>query len=239
MAEEKPVFHPTIGREAATAVLLSKMCEPPASIQPFGFSWLIQTFVIMKLKIICLFVFILLTNSCAEVPRMQEVENNSHALKQAPTECLSVFKEFFDYVNKGERLSIVTDEQAQTRWLSQSLRKRFVNHTKRSGSPTENPDYPSNRSFVGVWNLPTTYSIVGSRHYDYHNSKNPKANRVVIDVLYEWGSEDTIENQYPGIKSLRSFIFVYEDTTWKLDDIYTFNDEFSTADSLYYRLKGE
>ncbi|MEJ7623481.1 MAG: hypothetical protein WKF34_05775 [Pyrinomonadaceae bacterium] len=185
----------------------------------------------MKLKIFCLLIVLLFTNSCAEIPRMQEVENNSHAQKQAPAECAAVFKEFFNYVKKVEP-DIVADEQAQNRWLSQSLRKRLVNYAKRAGSPTENPAYPRNSFFVGVWNEPTTYSIVGSRHYDYHNSKNPNANRAIIDVLYEWGNENTIQNQYPGIKSLRSFIFVYEGGAWKLEDIYTFNDEFSSAESL-------
>lgn len=164
---------------------------------------------------------------------MQEVENNSHAHKSAPADCFAAFKEFFEYVKKVEP-DIVADEQARNRWLSKSLRQRLLDYAKRSGSPTENPEYPRNSFFVGVWNRPTTYSIVGSRHYDYHNRKNPNANRAVIDVLYEWGNEDSIENQYPGIKSLRSFIFVYEEDAWKLDDIYTFNDEFSSAESLSY-----
>lgn len=191
-----------------------------------------QTFTNTMLKIICLLVFLFVTNSCNLFVRMHEVENNSQAQNQAPAESVAVFREFFAYVQKTEP-SIVTDEQAQTRWLTQRMRKAFVNHIKHSGSPTENPGYPSNATFTCVWNQPTTYSIVGSRYYDHRNGDNPNDNRAIIDVLYEWDTySDGINNQYPGEKSLYSFIFVFEDGTWKLDDIYIFDDEYTSAGSL-------
>ena len=149
-----------------------------------------------------------------------------------PRECIAVFREFLTYVQKPEP-SIITDKQAQDRWLSQLLRKAFANHIKLSGSPVENPLYPSNSTFLNVWNQPTTYSIVGSRHYDYRNRDNPDDNRAVIDVLYERDTyTDGLENQYPGEKSLRSFIFVHEDGEWKLDDVYTFSDKYASPGSL-------
>jgi hypothetical protein len=191
-----------------------------------------QTFINTTLKIICLLVFLFAANSCTRFERMHEAENNSQAQNQAPTESLTVFREFFAYVQKSEP-SIVTDEQAQNRWLTQRMRKSFVSHINRSGSPTENPAYPSNATFTCVWNQPTTYSIVGSRHYDHRNGDNPNDNRAIIDVLYEWDTySDGINNQYPGEKSLYSFIFVFEDGAWKLDDIYTFDDEYTSAESL-------
>ena len=163
---------------------------------------------------------------------MREVENKSQANNQAPAECLAIFREFFAYVRKNEP-NIVTDEIAQNRWLTQRMRKSFAEHIKRSGKPEENPDYPSNSTFVLVWNRPTTYSIVGSRHYDFRNADNPNDNRAIVDVLYEWDTySDGINNQYPGEKQLYSFIFVFEDEAWKLDDVYTYDDEYTTTESL-------
>lgn len=162
---------------------------------------------------------------------MREVPNRARAIKSAPAECIKVFRAFFAYVQKREP-SILADQKAQERWLSQSMRKALAAHIQRSGKPQENPDYPSNQSFVGVWDDPTTFSIIGSRHYDYRNSDNPDDNRAVIDVLYEWSKTTPPANNYPGEKSLKSFVFVYEDGAWKLDDVYTFSDKFATPESL-------
>lgn len=162
---------------------------------------------------------------------IREVESKTHGNKQAPAECVAVFRAFFRYVQKQEP-SILTDAEAQNRWLSRLMRTSLASHIKRSGKPQENPDYPSNVSFVGVWNRPTTFSIIGSRHYDYRNADNPDDNRVAIDVLYDWDQKGSLDNQYPGEKSLRSFIFVHEDGAWKLDDIYTFTDKYARPGSL-------
>ena len=189
------------------------------------------------MKFICLLVLIGVANSCVTVSsqssRMRETENKSQANRQAPTECLAVFREFFAYVKKAKP-DIVTDERAQNRWLTKKMRTAFLEHIKRSAKPEENPDFPSNRNFIGVWNEPTTYSIVGSRHYDFRNADNPNDNRAVIDVLYEWeeNPDGSLDNQYPGEKFLMSFIFVYEDGVWKLDDVYTFDDEYMSPESL-------
>jgi Na+-transporting methylmalonyl-CoA/oxaloacetate decarboxylase gamma subunit len=189
----------------------------------------------ITIKFICLLILVGFINSCGKVvsqsSRMHEVENQLQADRQAPAECLAVFREFFAYVKKYEP-SIVIDEAAQNRWLTKKMRRAFVEHIKRSGKPEENPDYPSNSAFVGVWNEPTTYSIVGSRHYDFRNAYNPNDNRAIIDVLYEWDDEDSIENQYRNEKQLFSFIFVFEDGAWKLDDFYTYDDEYARPESL-------
>lgn len=201
-------------------------------INSVAFLVFMKTFTFTTLKFICLLAVLFVTNSCNRFVKMHEVENNLQVQNQAPAESVAVFREFFAYVQKAEP-SIVTDESAQNRWLTQRMRKALINHIKRSGSPTGNLDYPSNATFTGVWNQPTTYSIVGSRHYDHRNDDNPNDNRAIIDVLYEWDTySDGINNQYPGEKQLYSFIFVFEDETWKLDDIYTFDDEHTTANSL-------
>jgi len=190
-----------------------------------------QTFIITTLKIISLLGLVCVTNSCTRIVGMREVESNQQVQKQAPAECLAVFREFFSYVQKSEP-DLITDEQAQKRWLSQSLRKALAHNLERFGNETNVPDYPSNQSFIGVWDDPTTYSIIGSRHYDFRNNNNPNDNRAVIDVLYEWDEVGSLDNQYAGEKSIVSFIFIYEDGAWKLDDKYRFTDEYASPGSL-------
>ncbi len=168
--------------------------------------------------------------TCTVVARMQEAENSA-IQKQAPVECLAVFREFFAYVKKIDP-DIIRDKDAQNRWLPKSLRKALEHNVASFGKETNGPDFPNNQTFLGVWNEPENYSIIGSRHYDYHDGNNPEDNRAVIDVLYDWGHEDSLDNQYPGEKSLLSFTFIFEDEVWKLDDIYNFNDKFAPSESL-------
>jgi hypothetical protein len=160
-----------------------------------------------------------------------QTRNTSATVSDAPPECVAVFRAIFEYIRKPEP-NLVTDKLAQERWLSKLFRKSLADGVKRAGDPKENPDYPSNQSFMGCWSYPTSYSIIGSRHYDYRNADNPDDNRAVIDVLYEWDKNGTLDNQYPGTKALKSFVFVFEDGAWKLDDIYAFTDEYASPGSL-------
>jgi len=184
-------------------------------------------------QIILLLLVVASTSACSKssVATISETQNNSATVNQAPSECLAVFRAIFEYIRKSEP-SLVTDQQAQDRWLSKLFRKSLADGIKRAGDPKENPDYPSNGSFMRCWSYPTSYSIIGSRHYDYHNVKNPDDNRAVIDVLYEWDENGSLDNQYPGTKALKSFVFVFEDGAWKLDDIYDFSDEYASPGSL-------
>ena len=173
-----------------------------------------------------------LVTSCGKTESMLESAVGPAVLNEAPPEAITAFRDLMAYVRKEEP-SIVTDEAAQARWLSKGMRSDFTQHFQRAGSPQENPDYPRNSTFTGVWNQPTTFSIVGTRHYDHRDRDNPNDNRAVLDVLYEWDTRtDGLDNQYPGEKSLRSFVFVFEDGAWKLDDIYTFDDEYASPESL-------
>jgi len=141
----------------------------------------------------------------------------------APRECLTAFRGFFQYLQKSEP-GIVRDEEAQKRWLSQELRKALAQKLATFPSPADNPDYPSNNTFIGSWDQPSTYSIVASRRY---------GKRAVIDVVYKWGPK----TNYPGDERTTSFIFLLEDGSWKLDDIYTFRGEFVQAESLNQYLR--
>ena len=153
-----------------------------------------------------------------------EVKHTAAAVA-APRECLVAFREFFRYLQKTDP-GIVRDEQAQKRWLSDDLRKALAQKLATFTSPADDPDYPSNNTFIGSWDQPTTYAIVSSRRY---------GKRAVIDVLYKWGPK----TNYPGDERTTSFIFRLENGTWKLDDIYTFPGEFVQAESLNQYLRSK
>ena len=156
--------------------------------------------------------------------RIAEVKNSSPAVA-APKECLLAFREFFTYLQKNEP-SIIRDEQAQKRWLTQELRKALTAKVATFTSPQDDPDFPSNSTFIGSWDHPSTYSIVASRRY---------GPRAIIDVLYKWGPT----TNYAGDERTTSFIFLLADGVWKLDDVYTFRGKFAQAESLnqYFREK--
>ena len=141
----------------------------------------------------------------------------------APRECVSAFREFFSYLQKAGT-NIVRDETAQNRWLTHELRKALAQKVATFASPADDPDFPSNATFVGSWDNPTTWSIVSSRRY---------GKRAVIDVLYKWGPN----TNYPGDERTSSFVFMLEDGAWKLDDIYTFRGAFVQAESLSQYLR--
>ncbi|HEU4870280.1 MAG TPA: hypothetical protein VFT08_05460 [Pyrinomonadaceae bacterium] len=136
----------------------------------------------------------------------------------APKQCLLAFREFFNYLQKNEP-SIVKDDRAQKLFLSENLRKAFQQKIASFANGSDDPDFPGNGTFIGSWDYPTTYSIVSSRRY---------GERAIIDVLYKWGPN----TNYPGDERTMSFIYVFENRMWKLDDIYTFRGEFAIAESL-------
>ena len=168
--------------------------------------------------------------------RLRQTKDGPIKQKAGSAKAIATFIEFFEYVKK-DKPDIVEDKQAQERWLSKSFRKTmmdsnsaWVEYLKKN--PDFKPGGPSNSSFTGVWNQPTTYSIVSTREYDYRDKSNPQALRTVIDVLYVWGTENSADNQYPGVRNLHTFMFIFEDGAWKLDDVYIFNDEFTSSESL-------
>lgn len=156
--------------------------------------------------------------------RIEEVKQRPVTIA-APRQCLSAFREFFSYLQKAGT-NIISDDAAQNRWLSQELRSALKQKVATFTSPKEDPDFPGNATFVGTWDYPTTYSIVASRRY---------GQRAVVDVLYKWGPN----TNYPGDERISSFVFVFQNSAWKLDDIYTFRGEFVPAGSLSEYLRGK
>lgn len=146
-------------------------------------------------------------------------------VSQAPAASISAFRQFFSYVQKPDS-SIVKDEVAQSRWLTKNLRDALRKKVASFKDQPEDPDFPSNSTFIGTWDNPSTFTIIGSRRYD---------KRAVIDVWYEWGKE----TNYPGDTRLSLFVFMFEDGAWKLDDVYTFRGEFASAESLNFYLRSK
>jgi len=140
----------------------------------------------------------------------------------APPESIAALRRFLAFVSKPEP-DLMKDKVAQGRLLSRHTRDG-IDHLWKAYAKFEkdNPGYdcsPDNDMFMGAWDYPTTYSIIGSRHYD---------SRVIIDVIYRWGPE----TNYPGSERLVSYVLVAEDGGWKLDDMYTFHSENREAYSL-------
>jgi hypothetical protein len=187
--------------------------------------------------VIIIFPAIIFSNVACEYKTFVEVEREQD-LHQAPKECLDELRVLVEYLKSGQN-DIVTDKTAQNRFLSAELKELFIKHINHSEKGERTCDFPSNQTFLNVWNAPTTYSIVGSRQYDFHNKKNQNLNVAIVDVLYEWSEySDGINNQYPGNKSLHTYIFVFEENKWKLDDVYTYDGEFTPTSSLKNYLQG-
>ena len=142
----------------------------------------------------------------------------AEASQAAPPECLAAFRAFFEYLQKNNT-NIVTDEAAKKRWLAKLLRQEFAQKLATFTDAANDPDYPSNSTFLGWWDSPSTYAIAATRRY---------GQRAVIDVLFKWGPN----TDYAGDERTTSFVFLYEDGVWKLDDVYTFRGAFESAESL-------
>lgn len=156
---------------------------------------------------------------------IRELNQKPVVVSTAPTECITTFRQFFGYVQQ-DKPSIITDERAQNRWLTKDLRDALKQKLATFKDQPDDPDYPGNGTFIGTWDKPTTFTIIGSRRY---------GDRAVLDVWYAWGKG----TNYPGDTRLSYFIFRLEDGRWKLDDVYTFRGEFASAESLnaYFRSK--
>jgi hypothetical protein len=146
----------------------------------------------------------------------------------APPECISAMRDIIRYIFK-EKPNIAEDKPAQARWLTKELQEAIAKRQEncareKKANPTDRIDFPSNELFVGFWDRPTTFSILGSRAYE---------KRAIIDVLYSWGKG----TNYEGDQEVASFIFRLENKSWLLDDIYIFNGRYTTARSLQEELR--
>jgi len=160
-------------------------------------------------------------------PRLENTppkETKSHVRSlNASSESLATLRRFLSFIFKPEP-NLTKDKSAQVELLSQHVRDG-IEHLWKEYSKLE-PDNagakcspPDNDVFVGAWDYPSTYSIVGSRAYE---------RRTIIDVSYRWGPE----TNYSGDERLMSYVLVFEAGKWKVDDIYIFRGEFIDAETL-------
>ena len=147
------------------------------------------------------------------------------AVTVAPAACVTAFRQLFTYLQNSQP-SIVKDKAAQSRFLSKNLREALQKKVESFKDQPQDPDFPTNNTFIGSWDAPSTYTILGSRRYD---------KRVVLDIWYEWEKG----TNYPGDTRLSNFIYVFEEGAWKLEDVYTFRGEFASAESLNYYLRSK
>ena len=170
----------------------------------------------------CITVILIMVSVGVAQQRIVELPHKAPSVA-APKECLVAFREFFIYLQKNEP-GIIKDQQAQERWLTLELRTALKGKVATFANPQDDPDFPSNSTFIGSWDYPSNFAIVGSRRY---------GKRAVVDVFYKWGPK----SNYPGDERTSSFIFILEDGKWKLDDIYTFRGRFAQAESLNQYLR--
>jgi hypothetical protein len=154
----------------------------------------------------------------AKTINIREEKPDKPANAEAPEECLTTTREFITYIFRREP-DIGKNKETQERWLSEGLRKAFKsaqdNYRECVKGVTETAvSPPGNEDFIGTWDRPTGYSIIGSRLY---------GERAVVDLFFTWGTG----TDYPGDTRLVSYIFIREGASWKLDDIYTFRGEFT------------
>jgi hypothetical protein len=149
---------------------------------------------------------------------------------EAPAEAVKRVHEIIKYLFH-QKPDIATDKGAQNRWLSDQMRKALANRkTVYAAYAKENPDSPegppSNSDFIGSWNYPTGFRFVGSRL---------AGQRAVVDVQFTWGKD----TEYPGDTRLTYYVLVRENGSWKLEDIYTFEGKFVSAESLLETFRGK
>ncbi len=163
---------------------------------------------------------VLVASQQSKASNIQEEKSGKPVNAEAPAECLTVAREFIAYIFRKEP-DIAKDKEAQNRWLSENLRKglahrqeEYREYVKRVPDTAEGP--PDNDDFIGSWDQPTSYVIIGSRRY---------GERAIVDIVFTWGEE----TNYPGDTRLVSYVFIREGKAWKLDDIYTFRGEFTAG----------
>src|ERR1041385_7328003 len=151
----------------------------------------------------------------------KETKSQIRALDASPESLLALHR-FLSFIFKPNPI-LTKDKPAQGELLSRHVREG-IEHLWQAYAKFEkdNPGYdcsPDNDLFVGAWDYPSTYSIVGSRRYP---------SRTFIDVTYHWGPE----TNYPGDERLVSYVLVFEDGKWKLDDIFASRGEYIDAKTL-------
>ena len=132
-------------------------------------------------------------------------------MTSAPDECLQTLRAFLSYCFDGGA-DILTDAASQDRWLTPALKQQILDNERmaqdrRKQYPTDRIDSVSNKDFIGFWDLPTTFTILGSRHY---------GDQAVVDIEYTW----SIGTEYEGDRELVSYSLKDDGKSWRVDDVF-------------------
>jgi hypothetical protein len=143
--------------------------------------------------------------------------------RTAPIECLDTARLLLSYLLNG-KTDIGNDNDSQSRWLSTELRRELKKKQRAvdvevKRRPTEKILSPSNADFLLAWEPPSACTIIGSRRY---------GNIVFVDVEFRWGKG----KNYEGNRRLQSYIFIYENGKWKLDDVYSAREAYAPPGNL-------
>ncbi|MCP3899880.1 MAG: hypothetical protein GY707_09240 [Desulfobacteraceae bacterium] len=120
--------------------------------------------------------------------------------------------------------NIGNDHVAQDKWLSRKLKSELANNQEACKQaqklrPTDKILLPNNNNFVHSWEKPSFFKILGYRKYE---------KIVFVDVQFKWSTDQN----YAGEQRIEFFIFIMENNTWKLDDVYNVRSNFSEPESL-------
>jgi hypothetical protein len=146
-----------------------------------------------------------------ETVRGREVQGDSSGCDPAPDECLRTLRSFLAYCFDAKR-DILADGVSQDRWLTPALRNQILDNERRVQErrkefPTDRIDSVSNHDFIGFWDLPSTFRILGSRSY---------GDQATIDVEYSW----VTGTNYDGDIERVAYGLVCDGKTWRVDDVF-------------------
>ncbi len=180
----------------------------------------------MKKKIYCMIIFLsiffiqfILVNAGST-----EIEGTNSSQDEVPVhDYEKTAQAIIEYI-LGDDTNIGNDRGAQDKWLSKKLKTELANNQEacrqaQKSRPTDKILLPNNNNFVHSWEKPSFFKILGTRLYK---------ESAFVDVLFKWGSKQN----YAGEQRIESFIFIMENNTWKLDDVYNIRSNFSEPESL-------
>jgi hypothetical protein len=149
--------------------------------------------------------------ACEETVKGREVQGGPSTSDPAPDECLQTLRSFLAYCFDAKK-DILDDGASQGRWLTPALRDQILDNERRVQQrrkefPTDRIDSVSNNDFIGFWDLPSSFSILGSRRYGH---------QATIDVEYSW----VTGTNYDGDIERVAYSLKCDGKTWRVDDVF-------------------
>jgi len=150
------------------------------------------------------------------------------SVRETPPECALLADEVIRYL-LANGASIADDTPSQSKWLTASLRTELTDAVRRcreeaTRRPDERIHFPSNSTFLLAWDPPSAFRVLGSRRY---------CDLAIVDFEFSWGQG----TQYEGNRRIMSYVFRLDDGSWRLDDVYSFREEYAQPACLSQELR--